>query len=254
MGTANGDGDFTNPFCTRCYDYRVLDFDRTHVVAINYVYNLPRFSRYLSDNWLVKGVVDGWEVSGITQFMTGQPTEVTFSIPGVNLGQRITGSYTEAPRIYLTAPPQNFDLSRDNWFDFAAFRLPDVGDTGPWPRNYLRRPGINVTDLSIFKNFSLGADSTRRLQLRVEMFNVFNQAQFHDMNRGLTFNIASNFSNFAANQQASIKSIQNLRVGPDGRPVPNDRRRLGLAVGEVNTQPNFVSPNRVIQLAAKIYF
>ena len=64
MGTANADNDFTNPICTRCYDYRILNFDRTHVLALNYVWELPRISRWLGDNFVAKGVLDGWEFSG----------------------------------------------------------------------------------------------------------------------------------------------------------------------------------------------
>ena len=45
-----------------------------------------------------------------------------------------------------------------------------------------------MTDLSLFKNFPLGGDNARKLQLRLEMFNVFNHAQFSDMNRNVTWN------------------------------------------------------------------
>ena len=251
MGTAANDGDFTNPICARCYDYRVLGFDRSHVLAVNYVWELPKFGRWMGDHWLTNGIFNGWELSGISQFMTGVPTEVGISIPGVNLNQRITGSWTEGPRVLVTGESQNSVIqSREAWFDINKFKLPDVGDVGPWPRSYLRRPGINVSDVSVFKNFSLGADSSRRLQLRVEMFNAFNHPQFDNMSTGLTWEIASNFSNYAERQQASASTIRNVRGGANSAATG----RLGRAVGEFNGQPTFVSPNRVIQIAAKIYF
>ncbi len=251
MGTANGDGEFNNPICTRCYDYRVLSFDRTHVLAINYVWELPKIARFLGDHWLTRGVLNGWEFSGISQFMTGVPTELAFSIPNVNNGQRITGSYTEAPRFLVSKQLQDSTVTtRELQFDYTGFRLPDVGSIGPWPRSYLRRPGINVTDFSVFKNFQLGGEGVRRLQLRVEMFNVFNRPQLDNFNGGMTFEIAQNFSNYAERQQASISSLRNVRGGTNS-PASG---RIGRAVGEVNAQPGFVSPNRVIQLAAKLYF
>ena len=40
----------------------------------------------------------------------------------------------------------------------------------------MRGPGFKRTDLSIFKNFDFAAAST--LQLRIEAFNLFNQARF----------------------------------------------------------------------------
>jgi hypothetical protein len=249
MGTANADNDFTNPICTRCYDYRILAFDRKHVLAINYVWEVPKLSRWLGDHWLAKGAVDGWEFSGISQFMSGVPAEVGIGIPSVNLGQRITGSYTEGPRPLVTGPPQNYDLSATSYFDFTQFRLPDVGSVGPWPRTYLRRPGIAVTDFSIFKNFALDSESKKRLQIRLELFNAFNHAQFDNINTGLTWNIATNFSNYKENQQATAANLQNVRNGTT--PLAG---RLGRGITEFSGQPGFVSPNRVIQVAAKIYF
>ena len=253
MGTSNNDGQFVNPICTRCYDYRLLDFDRTHVFSVNYVWNLPTFSRRLGDHWMAKQVLDGWELSGITQFQTGQPAEAGFAISGVNLGQRITGSYTEGPRLLLTRDPyKSITQSRETWWDYTAARLPDVGSQGLGPRSYLRRPGINVTDFSIFKNFRFSGEASRYLQVRVEMFNAFNTPQFDNMSTGLTYQIDSNFSNYAARQQAAPAWIANTRGGPNAPSAATDR--LGRAVGEVNAQPGFVSSSRIIQLAMKLYF
>jgi hypothetical protein len=108
------------------------------------------------------------------------------------------------------------------------------------------RPGINVTDLSLFKNFPLGGDNSRNLQLRLEMFNVFNHAQLSDMNRAVTWN---SFNAYLAERQAGSANILNVRNGSQGA-----TSRIGDGVGEVNTLHNAVSPNRIIQLAVKIFF
>jgi hypothetical protein len=42
LGTAPGDGSFVNPYNTRLYDYRLLDFDRAHAFVTSYVYELPK--------------------------------------------------------------------------------------------------------------------------------------------------------------------------------------------------------------------
>lgn len=253
MGTSN-DGTTTpgiDPVCSRCVDYRRLAFDRTHYLTINYIYNLPQFSRKLNDNKFAKAIFDGWEISGITQFISGQPEDVGFSLQsGANIQQRIGGSWTQPVRILTTKDPQP-STSREAFYDITAFRMPTPGSvTGSFPRNFVNRPGINVTDLSVFKNFSLGGEGKRTLQFRLEAFNVFNHANFNDFNRALVFDIASNFSDFTAKQQGSTTSLRNLRnsaVGPA-------TGRLGRATGEVSTQPGFVSPNRVLQLGVKIFF
>ena len=49
-----------------------------------------------------------------------------------------------------------------------------VGVNGPYPRFYLRNPGIQNQDISVFKNVPLGGDGKRYLQLRAEAFNILN--------------------------------------------------------------------------------
>jgi len=246
MGTANGDGDFINPICSRCADYRRLAFDRTHVMVINYDWRIPGLK---DANWLLKGVTNGWQITGITQFLSGQPEDVGAGISGINLSQRVGGTWTEAVRGFFTSAPQT-DPNRDKFFNFDSTRLPTVAEAlkaqGAYPRNYLIRPGINVTDLSVFKNFGLGGDGSRSIQLRVEAFNVFNHAQFSDMNRSVTW---SNFAAYLAGQQANSTNILNVRSGSQGA-----TSRIGNGVSEVNGLHGAVSSNRVVQLAVKIFF
>ncbi len=249
MGTANGDGDFINPVCSRCADYRRLAFDRTHVMVVNYDWKLPGLK---GGNWLARGVINGWQITGITQFLSGQPEDVGAGVANINLNQRVGGSWTEATRGYFSSDPQG-DRSRDKFFNWESVRLPTVSEAlrlqGAFPRNYVERPGIFVTDLSFFKNFGLGGDGTRNLQFRVEMFNILNTPQFNDMNRGVTFNIAGDFSNYLQRLQANPAYVQNVRGSTlAGNP------RIGNGVSEVNNLHTAVSGNRVIQLAVKIFF
>lgn len=256
MGTANAYGDFINPVCSRCADYRRLAFDRTHVMVLNYDWRLPGLK---NSNWLVKSAVNGWQITGITQFISGQPEDVGAGLQaiagntGVSLNNRIGGSWTEATRGYFVGDP-NESKSRDKYFNWESIRVPTVAEAlaakGAYPRNFLSRPGINVTDLSLFKNFALGGDETRKLQLRLEAFNVFNHAQFSDMNRTVTFNVANqNLTDYLTKLQANAAYIQNVRGGPNAA-----SGRIGNGVGEVNGLSGTVSGNRIIQLAVKIFF
>lgn len=247
MGTANSYGDFINPVCSRCADYRRLAFDRTHVMVINYDWRIPGLK---DGNWLFKSIVNGWQVTGITQFISGQPEDVGAGISNINTNQRLGGSWTEATRGFFTSDP-NLSKTADKYFNYEAIRLPTIAQAlaqkGAYPRNFLSRPGVNNTDLSLFKNFGLGrGDTPRSIQLRVEAFNVFNHAQFSDMNRGVTW---SSFATYLTDQQASSTTILNVRNGANGA-----TSRLGNGVGEVNGLQGVVSGNRVIQLAVKIYF
>lgn len=246
MGTANSYGDFISPICSRCADYRRLAFDRTHVLVINYDWQLPKLS---GGNWLVRGALNGWQITGITQFISGQPEDVGAGINNIILSQRLGGTWTESVRGYFTADP-NQSKERDKFFNWETIRLPSVTEAlalkGAYPRNFLSRPGINVTDLSLFKNFPFSEDGKRNIQLRLEAFNVFNHPQFSDMNRSVTWR---NFDEYLANRQATSSNILNVRGSTlSGNP------RLGNGVGEVNALHGAVSPNRVVQLAVKIFF
>jgi hypothetical protein len=249
MGTSNTYSDFINPICSRCADYRPLSFDRTHVMVINYDWQLPGLK---DANGFLKLVTNGWQITGITQFISGAPNDVSVGIPNVNFSQRVGGSYTEATRGLFVGDAQT-DRSTTKYFNWDSIVLPTVAQAlaaqGAFPRNFVRQPGINVTDLSLFKNFGLGREGSRKLQLRLEAFNVFNHPQFSDMNRSLTFNIASNFSDYLTKLQANSAYVQNIRgTTLSGNPV------LGGGVGEVNGLTGNVAGNRVIQLAAKLFF
>ncbi len=246
LGTSSSnEGNFINIVCSRCYDYRVLDFDRKHVLVVNYLYDLPKLK---SGNWLVKSALNGWQLTGISQFLSGQPLELGFSIPNINTAQRISGSWTEGPRPIITGDAQP-GIERESALDITKISIPNI-NPGPQPRSFVRRPGINVTDLSLFKNISLGGDGARYIQLRLETFNVFNQAQFDNFNSGLVFNVSGNFSDYRTNQQGSTTTIRNLRGGTNSPAIGP----LGRAATEFNAQPGFVSGNRVVQVAVKLYF
>jgi hypothetical protein len=53
--------------------YGPSDFDRTHVISIDYHYELPKF--YSANSWEGK-VVDGWAVQGVVTVQSGQPYSV----------------------------------------------------------------------------------------------------------------------------------------------------------------------------------
>lgn len=256
LGTAsNVEGEFINIVCSRCVDYRLLSFDRRHILNFNYVWDLPTIK---NDNWLAKNVVNGWQVTGVTQFLSGTPRELGFGIQGINTNQFISGSWTEGPRPVISGNAQP-SISFEKGFDFSALRMPNL-NPGPQPRSFVRNPGINVTDLALFKNINMGGDGKRYIQLRLETFNVFNHAQFDGFNSGLTYfpntsftvtnGVSAFLSDYRTFQQASAQTILNVRGG--ARPPGNIQ--FGNGVGEFNGVPGYVSGNRNLQLAVKIVF
>jgi len=63
-----------------------------------------------------------------------------------------------------------------------------LGQIGNMGRNFVRMPNIFNNDLAFFKNIPIG--EKRELQLRWEIYNVFNHANFRDIDGSLTYGIA----------------------------------------------------------------
>jgi hypothetical protein len=178
LGITNGsDSDFIRiDGRDREVDYGALGQDRRHNLAVNFIYELPKASKLLGDEAPVRLLLDGWQLSGVYSWQSGQPYDIGFSIPGVG-NQNLTGSYTESARVVIVGDPgpgRSSDPYRQ--FDTSAFTIPQPGSLGlESGRNYLTRPGIDNLDLSLQKTFPI---SRTRLQLRVDAFNVFNHTQF----------------------------------------------------------------------------
>jgi len=250
MDTLDGDmGTVGYPTDVRRYEYRRAGFDRRHILTIKYVCNLPRLSRKLHNNMLIKHVFDNWELSGLSTFGSGSPWEFAFPSIQPTRSQSITGSPDYSPRLLLTAEPTG-PRERTMWFDPSVLKLPDIGSVGYGPRNYMSNPGLNQHDIMLHKNFPIGrGDTGRRIQIRFEMFNAFNHPSFSGVNSGLTWNVAADFSDYYARQQYSNQWVRNTRAGVN----PPSNPKLGQALGEVNDlYPG--GARRVIQLAAKVYF
>ncbi len=263
--TTSDDFELTAAFNVRQFDYRLAAYDRTHVFTASYVYTLPRVSRYLRGHLLAKALFDGWQVSGITQFSSGQPLELLNFSGGSS--RAITGSSTELARAYLLGEQRLRPGPDGLQLNPQAFILAKPGGAvvkregpDPWPRAYLRGPGINNFDVSIFKNIPLGGEG-RYLQLRLEMFNAFNHTQFSSSNaRGFNAVLESDdpylafptrrgmYCNFLSGRSIIIQGDNCLN--PNGPPVDRSRQTLGTLFGDYS---NARDP-RIIQLAAKLYF
>jgi hypothetical protein len=64
----------------------------------------------------------------------------------------------------------------DQWFDPSAFALQPRGTLGNSRRGQFRGPDLRTVDIAAVKRVALAG--TRRLDLRLEVFNLFNRANF----------------------------------------------------------------------------
>ena len=168
LATANSDQDTQDPF-NALLDYRATSWDRTHVFAANYVYDLPSVTKHFGGPKWLSYVTDNYQLSGVTQFMTGTPIDLnsSFSFP--------PGSVTGSNQ-YGALP---FYYSLD---DSGNPMLPAIGAPNRGSRDTLRTGGMQNWDMSLFKNIPFGERYS--IQLRLEAFNVFNHPNFNDKNYG----------------------------------------------------------------------
>ncbi len=173
MGEADNDSDtIYDPYCRHC-GWAPQNYDRTHVFALDYIYELPRLAEKLGGNPVLKGVLDGWQLSGITEFSTGLRTTIgsNGNMYGLNLG----GPNNVTQRAVLIG---DYKAKRDQgiWFDPDAFGRPQDVEWG-LGRNAFVLPGVNNWDVVIQKNFGLGFREDAKLNFRLEMYNFFNHGQ-----------------------------------------------------------------------------
>src|SRR4029077_18114874 len=62
----------------RAWSYGLDSSDQTHNLVVDWVYQFPSLSRVLP-NPVVRHVIDGWQLSGIAQFVSGTPGAISFS-------------------------------------------------------------------------------------------------------------------------------------------------------------------------------
>jgi hypothetical protein len=166
-------------------DYGPANWDVPHRFVASYIYDVP----FLKDSSqpILKHVVAGWQVSGVTTVQSGTPVNITLSTDHANIG--ISG--LQRPDLRGAVPAMNCQANSAgatavarrqliNCYDASAFALPAQFTFGNADRNILRGPKFSTTDLSFMKNVQVGAD--KRLQVRIEIFNVFNQVNYNNPN------------------------------------------------------------------------
>jgi hypothetical protein len=145
-------------------DYGSMDFDTRHNFTAVLNYDLPNAARF-------KPLLNGWELSSLFSFHTGQPFTVFSS-------NDTSGTGEGEQRADLIGDPyanvsHKFSKSGVTWLNQAAFADPAPGTQGNSGRNAFYGPGYASVDFSVVKNTKI----TERIgtQFRIEMFNLFNR-------------------------------------------------------------------------------
>ena len=156
-------------------DYGPADFDHRNVVAMSYVYTVPKF---LNDApGAVRYVLNGWETSGIFQYRSGDPLTVWSS------AANNSGSDQQRDRAVQTGTPYGGSAcsSSVNCKDFlnpASFAVNPPGTYGDVVKGSFTGPHYVDWDGTLTRKFPV----TERTYLRFEAdyFNLLNHTNLGD--------------------------------------------------------------------------
>jgi hypothetical protein len=175
------DGNFVDSYNLR-RTYSSSNFDQTHLLNASWVYDLPFFQK---SSRLVRGILGGWQISGLVTFQTGTPFSVTNGQFGPGVGNGIgAGSYVDIIGDPHAPPPvtEVAGITGPLLFNPGAFAQPQGLTFGNAGRNILRNPSRTNVDTGLFKRFAI--TEFRAFEFRAEAFNVFNHTQWSGVNSG----------------------------------------------------------------------
>jgi hypothetical protein len=189
-----------------------------HNLVVNYNYKVPSL-RAAIKNVIVRGVIDGWQVSGVSTFQTGVNGAFTYGFTGAPQND-MTGGPGDS-RVVLVCNPNLPRRQRtlDRQFRTECIRPPgpltNASDTyylGEALGDEYIRPGYVNHDLTLFKN--VRTHGGRNLQIRMELYNVLNSNQFTQVDTSAVFNFATgeqtdrNFGRVTGTRPGSARVMQ----------------------------------------------
>jgi len=155
-------------------EWAVSQYDRPHRFVVTYLIELPG-----PKSGILRQVLGGWQLSGITQFQSGRPFTI---LTGVDSnGDSNTGS----DRPNLVGGSLTWDAAHKTFTNNGYVATPlgnnnlplaNSQGNGSLPRNTERTASWWQTDLSLLKRFYVWGD--RQIVIRADAFNVFNQDDY----------------------------------------------------------------------------
>jgi len=264
VGASTVFSDNTNPRISR----GPVDFDRRHVLSATLIYNLPSLT---NSNALVRHVAGGWESNTIVNYASGNALTIqgTASL-GDPTGTGTNGSFTGRP-LRVAGQPCHVSGDRAQWlnpkaFTWDGYKLGGFGNSSP---GVCAGPPVDNVDFAIVKNWKM--TERLKLQLRLEMFNIFNHPQFRFNGANLGWNALASACQAGTNANPCMINGTPKVAGFDGGTYPVDASGApckntpatcaALKGGILNPNVNFGQPqfssqsgNREIQYALKFIF
>ena len=161
-------------------DYGPADFDVRHRFTTGFTYEVP----FNGNSAAARHLLGGWSFNGLAVLRSGYPfTIYDCTFAGVTCTRLVP---TGAVNVNSSNPPDAGSANRFTMVDLSnqTARVPANPisgnyNFGPYPaemtrRNAFRGPGFWNVDAALYKRFRI--TETKSIQLRAEVFNIFNHA------------------------------------------------------------------------------
>ncbi|MEO7270369.1 MAG: TonB-dependent receptor [Vicinamibacterales bacterium] len=235
------------------YDYGYNNFDVRHTFNLSALYTIPGQGALLG----------GWSVGGILNARSGVPINLLITRPDI-VYRDGAGTVWNAPAADRTAVintpgggasrstrrpdvvPGVSPFIKDGgllYLNPAAFSTPKPGTFGNMERNSVHGPNFRQLDVVVAKRLDLGRGPN--VELRAEVFNVFNTTNFNQDGIAATLPNAlpgAGESSTQANRVQPGQPFTATNAGTFGRATSTVGRTVGLGT------------NRQVQLAVRVGF
>ncbi len=153
-------------------DYGPSTANTPQIFMANYIYDLPFFR---GQHGVAGKVLGGWELSGITEFISGQSFNVLqpwdpFDPNGANAGLGLGSARPDQ------IAPVHMTKSQKQWFTPTSFGRAN-NHFGSEGSGSMLGPGLQEWDLAAIKNVTFA--DRYKFQLRGEFFNAFNHTNWN---------------------------------------------------------------------------
>jgi hypothetical protein len=205
-----GSQDFNNGFQPpfgddRHMNYGPADYDVRHNFVFNYSYTLPFGQEATGAR---RALAAGWQLTGILTMRSGVPFTPQLGFDRARALPR-SGGGGQWPDLAAGCSNNPVLGGTEMYFDVNCFTLPEAGTFGNVGRNTVSGPGYATWDSAVFKNFELGG--RRRLQIRLEAFNILNRANF-SLPANTVFNSAGRVDN-AGEITDTVGTARQFQIG-----------------------------------------
>ncbi len=146
--------------------------DIPHYFAASVVWDLPvGEGRAKHPTGVVGALVNDWSVATFMTMQSGVPVAVT---QANSLGY--AGFTTQRPNLVGDPTLPADERTPGRWFNTAAFATANQFTIGSASRNPVRGPSYRDVDLAVMRRVGVGGE--RSIELRLEVFNLLNTANF----------------------------------------------------------------------------